>query len=272
MVAHPVYADHATGLTYAPFVNRQVGSVHTGFGVAALAPGGSTEVTAHAFEKGVFVLDGEFEFLRDGHAYRLSAGDFALIPTTVPHAWRNSGDVEARCVMVESPQPKAPGGWQDTWFAGPASWPDEITVPDLSDPRLSGLGHYGVENQPPSSDNNPYLHGFSMRMMLDNEVGAIHFYMFIINFRDGGLCDHHDHPFEETYFMLEGEIDCVFEGQEYHLKAGDYGWTGVGTQHGFFPKKGQPARWLEVQVPQPPRRGGQRWYNQWDYINETLKK
>lgn len=245
--------------------------MHTGFGVAALAPGGATETTVHAFEKGVFVLDGELDVLRDGQAYRLSTGDFVLISTGVPHAWRNSGAAAARWVAVESPQPKPPEGWQDTWFTGPASWPDEIAAPDLVDPRTSGFGHYGVENQPPSSDVSSQLHGFSIRMLLDNDAGAVHFHMFIINFRDGGLCNHHDHPFEETYFMLEGEIECIFEGQEYTLKAGDYGWTGVGTQHGFFPKKGQPARWLEVQVPQPPRRGGQRWYSLWDYIEGTLK-
>ncbi len=149
LVTHPIYDGRATGLTYAPFVNRRAGSAHTGFGIASLTPGGATETTIHAFEKGVFVLDGEFDFLRDGHAYRLSAGDFVLIPTAVPHAWRNSSDAEARCVMVESPQPKPPEGWQDTWFTGPVSWPDAITLANLGAPRLSGFGHYDVENQPP---------------------------------------------------------------------------------------------------------------------------
>ncbi|MCZ6847008.1 MAG: hypothetical protein O7F69_14025 [Alphaproteobacteria bacterium] len=65
-MGHPIYNGHAAGFTYAPFANRQTGSVHTGFGVASLAPGGVTEVTVHAFEKGVFVLEGEFDFFRDG--------------------------------------------------------------------------------------------------------------------------------------------------------------------------------------------------------------
>ncbi len=245
--------------------------MHTGFGVAALAAGGASETTTHAFEKSIFVLDGALDFLRDGHAYRLVAGDFALISTGVAHAWRNSGAAQARWVMVESPQPKQSGEWQDTWFSGPTSWPEAIAAPDLADPRTSGFGHYAVEQQPPAAEVSSQLHGFSMRMLLDGNSCAVHFYMFIINFPDGGLCNHHDHPFEETYFMLEGEVDCTFEGEEYTLKAGDYGWTGVGAQHGFFPRKGQPARWLEVQVPQPPRSGWQRWYSLWDYIEATLK-
>ena len=258
-------------MSYAPFVNRHAGSVHTGFGVMELSPSGSTEVTAHAFEKGIYVIEGTLDVLRDGLPYRLSAGDYTLIPTATPHALRNGGNKKVSCVVVESPQPKSPEGWQDTWFYGEPVWPKKIEAPDLKDPRLMGIGHYNVNNQPPSSAVNSYLYGFSMKMLLDSEVGATHFRMFIINFRDGGLCDHHDHPFEETYFMLDGEIDCVFEGKKYTLKAGDYGWTGVGSQHGFFPKEGQPARWLEVQVPQPPRMGGQRWYSQWDYINQILK-
>ncbi|PPR13444.1 MAG: hypothetical protein CFH42_01196 [Alphaproteobacteria bacterium MarineAlpha12_Bin1] len=268
---HPVYEKNSSGLLYSPFINRRAGSVHTGFGVMSLLPGGNTEMITNAFEKGLFVLDGNLDLMRGEESYELSKGDFALIPTAVPHAWRNSSKSDVRWVVVESPQPKDPGQWQDTWLSGPVIWPEKISKLTLDDPRLSGMGNYNVKNQPPSTEISPYLNGFSMKMLLDNEAGSIHFYMFIINFRDGGICDHHDHPFEETYFMLEGEVDCVFEGQEYTLKEGDYGWTGVGTQHGFFPKKGKPARWLEVQVPQPPRRGGQRWYSEWDYVNEILK-
>ena len=53
LVTHPIYDGRATGLTYTPFVDRQAGSVHTGFGAASLTPGGATETTIHAFEKGV---------------------------------------------------------------------------------------------------------------------------------------------------------------------------------------------------------------------------
>ena len=101
-------------------------------------------------------------------------------------AMENGGNNKVSCVVVESPQPKSPEGWQDTWFYGEAVWPKIIEAPDLKDPRLMGIGHYNVNNQPPSSAVNSYLYGFSMKMLLDSEVGATHFRMFIINFRDGG--------------------------------------------------------------------------------------
>ena len=129
-------------MSYAPFVNRHAGSVHTGFGVMELSPSGSTEVTAHAFEKGIYVIEGSLDVLRDGLPYRLSAGDYTLITTATPHALRNGGNKKVSCVVVESPQPKSPEGWQDTWFYGAAVWPKKIVAPDLKDPRLIGIGHY----------------------------------------------------------------------------------------------------------------------------------
>ena len=115
------------------------------------------------------------------------------------------------------------------------------------------------------------LFGFSQRMMVDANFGASHFNLFVIGFPDGGLCNHHDHPFEEGYFVLDGAVDITFDGKDYTLETGDYAWTGVGAQHAFFPKKGQPVLWLEFQAPQPPAQGGMRWMTQWDYVNTVLK-
>ncbi len=106
---------------------------------------------------------------------------------------------------------------------------------------------------------------------MDDVFGAVHFNMFVISFADGGLCNHHDHPFEEAYFVLGGEVDIVFDGQEYVLREGDFAWTGVGAQHAFFPRKGTPVHWLEIQAPQPPVREGVRFHSPWDYMSNVLK-
>ena len=85
---------------------------------------------------------------------------------------------------------------------------------------VGGVARLGVHVRPITCAKQTVtsdLHGFSLRMLMDANFGAMHFNLFVVGFPDGGLCNHHDHPFEETYFMLEGEVDCVFEGQEYTL-------------------------------------------------------
>ena len=272
LLPHPVYGDQVPGLSYAPFVTRRTGSVHTNFGVLELAAGTKSETMFHAFEKGVFVMSGTLDLMIGAQVHRLGEGHHALIPTGTTHAFHNPSESAARWVMVESPQPKLPDTWRDTWFSGPCEWPTDAQAPDLADIRTTGLGKYADSQLPPTSEVVPdNLYGFSMRMLMDGNFGATHFFMFIIDFPDGGMCNHHDHPFEEAYFILEGAVDCEMDGRRYTLEAGDYAWTGVGSRHGFFPKEGRPVRWLEVQVPQPPRREWQRWFSQWDYIETTLR-
>ena len=47
------------------------------------------------------------------------------------------------------------------------------------------------------------------------------------------------HPFEETYFFLEGEAEATFDGKPVVLGAGDIAWAGVGLP-ALLP---QPWRW-----------------------------
>lgn len=209
--------------------------------------------------------------MRDGRAYRLAEGDFMLIPTGIAHAYRNVSDASARWVEMCAPQPKAPDAWQDTWFSGPSVWDGDAAPVDLRDRRTQMLGHYDYEQHTSPLTISPDLDGFSQRMMMDDVFGAVHFNMFVISFADGGICNHHDHRFEEAYFVLGGEVDIVFDGQEYVLREGDFAWTGVGAQHAFFPRKGTPVHWLEIQAPQPPVREGVRFLSAWDYMSTILK-
>ncbi|MCZ6840664.1 MAG: cupin domain-containing protein, partial [Alphaproteobacteria bacterium] len=81
LAPHPIYDGHGSGLTWAPFIEHTDHTVHAAFGAMELASEGETELVSHAFEKALFVTDGELEINRDGHTYRLSAGDFILVPT-----------------------------------------------------------------------------------------------------------------------------------------------------------------------------------------------
>lgn len=271
LAPHPKYGDRAHGLNWAPFVEHADDTVHISYGIIEVAPGGETELTIQAHETGMYLLEGEIDVIRDGRAYRLVAGDFMLIPTGIAHAYRNAGSASARWVEMCAPQPKGPDAWQDTWFDGAADWPDAPALINLADRRDQMVGHYDIAQHTPPLTITPDLDGFSQRMMIDDVFGAVHFNMFVINFANGGICNHHDHAFEEAYYVLGGEVDIVFDGQEYLLKKGDFAWTGVGAQHAFFPREGTPVHWLEIQAPQPPVREGVRFYSPWDNFTNVLK-
>lgn len=271
LLPHPKYGEHATGLNWAPFVEHSDETVHVSYGTIELLSGGETALTIQAYETGLYMIAGEVEVLRNGRAYKLTEGDFMLIPTGVEHAYRNTGSASARWIEMCAPQPKGPDGWQDVWFAGPAGWDRKAAPVNLADRRVSMVGHYDYSQHTPPLTVSPDLTGFSQRMMMDDVFGAVHFNMFVVSFADGGQCNYHDHPFEEAYYVLGGKVDIVFDGQEYVLKEGDFAWTGVGAQHAFFPRQGTPVHWLEIQAPQPPVRDGVRFMSPWDDMTTVLK-
>lgn len=259
------YEGHARGHGRKTLLDRAAGSVHVGYCMCDLAPGGELDRAIHAFEKTIYVLAGVVDLERDGMHVRLAADDFALVSTGVPHALRNGGTETAQWVEVCTPQPKPVGGWQDTFFVPTLDWSTLTEAPPPGDPRRKRLGRYGG-TMPPGGYLHGDLHGFSIRYFVDRDFGGVHLNMFTVEFANGGICNHHDHPFEEAYLVLEGDVDIVFDGRSYTLAAGDFAWTAVGSRHAFFPVEGRPVRWLEIQAPQPPAQESMRWHGAWEEL------
>jgi quercetin dioxygenase-like cupin family protein len=114
------------------------------------------------------------------------------------------------------------------------------------------------------------IFGISLKMLVDHMLGAQHLTLFMVEFQPGGEGNIHDHPFEESYVLLTGEAEAILDGKTYHVKAGDYVWTGVGGTHGFFNKGTVPVRWIETQTPQPPNQQGFRFPADWAYLAKKL--
>jgi mannose-6-phosphate isomerase-like protein (cupin superfamily) len=114
--------------------------------------------------------------------------------------------------------------------------------------------------------------GITVKMMVDSDLGAQLSTMFMVQYEPAGLAGAHDHPLEETYLILEGEVDGWFEGVQYRLKPGDCAWAGVGCVHEFRNPTQGIVRWLETQAPQPPRRYSYRFRRDWKYLEEKLGK
>jgi mannose-6-phosphate isomerase-like protein (cupin superfamily) len=82
----------------------------------------------------------------------------------------------------------------------------------------------------------------------------------------GAFRTRHDHPIEEFYMGLSGEVIMEIEDQSFKLGPGDVAWTGVGTSHAFRHTGEVPFQWLETQTPQFPAQYGTRNYVQWEKL------
>ena len=101
--------------------------------------------------------------------------------------------------------------------------------------------------------------GISVKMMVDSDLGADLSTMFMVQYEHGGFAGAHDHPLEETYQILDGEVEAFFDGTAYQLGPGDVAWAGVGCVHEFRNIGSGRVRWLETQAPQPPPRHSYRF-------------
>jgi mannose-6-phosphate isomerase-like protein (cupin superfamily) len=112
--------------------------------------------------------------------------------------------------------------------------------------------------------------GINVKMMVDSDLGAQLSTMFMVQYDPDGATGPHDHPFEETYFFLEGQAEATFDGKPVVLGAGDIAWAGVGCPHSFRNLGAGTLRWLETQAPQPPPRYSYRFARDWNYLREVL--
>ncbi len=250
-------------------VGAPVGAVHTGFGICELDPSGALPAHVHAFEQAFFVLEGELVLTTPEGAFRFGPDDYGLVPVGLPHAWRNEGTATARWADMQAPQPRT-HYHGDTMQVGLAGAPLAVR-PNLKDPRARSFGHIAAASMSGPSPDEVSMRtarlvysGITVKMMVDTDLGAQLQTMFMVQYEADGVAGAHDHPFEETYLILEGATDATFDGQRYRLERGDVAWAGVGCVHSFRNAGRGPVRWLETQAPQPPARYSYRFAGEWE--------
>jgi Mannose-6-phosphate isomerase len=287
---HPVTTTATSmGLSRHRIVGPDEGAVHTEAAVGALTPGGWLGRHIHSFEEALYVLAGELIIDIDGHVHRLLRGDYAFIPIGTWHALANAGSAPIRWFSVNAPQRLDPAaGRRDTFFqGGPLDVPALAVLaarPAFGDPSLRSVGHYDgtppqaealrvadpAHGRAPAGMDSAILaySGISVKMLVDRGIGADLLTMFTVDYEPNGAAQVHDHPFEEVYYFLEGEIEGVLDGESVTLRAGDVAFAGVGSTHGFFNTGGGRVRWIETQAPQPPARHAYRWMDAWKQFEE----
>ena len=273
------YVDHSNGYGRQILVDHQItGAVHTGLGLCRLDAAGVLHPHVHFYEEAFFLLEGEVIMRHDHRDALLRVGDYGIIPPGVPHAWRNVSDQPTRWLEMLSPQPKGAGLEHDTLFLPGQSAPLTGTTPDFRDQMTRYLGHFDDSQMPPPAQlqmegyRGNSISGISLKMLIDHQLGAQQLTLFMVEFQPGGAGNIHDHPFEETYFLVSGAAEAVLDGQTYQVQAGDCVWTSVGGTHGFFNTGSVPVRWIETQAPQPPHQHGFRFPADWKYLEEQLSR
>jgi quercetin dioxygenase-like cupin family protein len=263
------------GLRIARAIDRSTGSVQLAIGLCELAGGGWIGSHLHPHEESVYVLEGNVDLWLRGAWRRLGASSFALIPTGEIHTWRNVAGGPAKWLSIRSPSLSLPVSPALRQIDLPDHRPEgssvaarevrpwlpavgrlnEEDVPPYGPLSLGGLGHYGGQ-----------VRNVSIAMLLDAQRGAVHHTMFHVAVppSDGqlGALSGHTHPFEEVFIMLEGTTEWQFDGNRCHGTPGDVLWAASGVQHAVL-ARGGPARWIEIQSPQPPQRHGFLFPAEW---------
>ena len=283
----PGHPEHTDGHSRCSVVDRASGSVHMGVGLCSLDAGGRIDQHAHSFEESFYVLEGAPTLILDGRGYRLRPAACGVVPVGVPHAWLGPESGSTRWIDMLAPQPREEGAVEDTFFLGPVPEHDSVEI-DVRDPRSRHLfrldeGQMVLDNLKVGAPvDAPTVSasmatallaysGIAVKMLVDQRLDAQLSTMFMVEYQPRGVAQPHDHPLEETYVILEGEVEAVADDAHYVLEAGDAFWTGVGCIHAFYNTSDSTVRWLETQAPQPPARHSYRFNRDWDYLKSKLR-
>jgi quercetin dioxygenase-like cupin family protein len=271
---HPAFGGHADGYRRASLVDHATGSLHTGLSIDELTPGGTLSPHVHSYEESFYLLAGEAILRVHDQAHRVRPGDFGVIKVGTVHAWRAVGTTPVRWLQMAAPQPKPPGQERDTFFVRGASAPQDPTPLDPTHRGEALLGHFDVGQIPPGDEGRMMgggLKGVFLKWLIDEKFGAVHHRLLLIEYLPGVAIGPHDHTYEESYFILSGEVEAMMDGKRYVAKPGDVLWTGVGCVHAFANTGREPVRWLETFSPQPPSENVFRFMAEWEQRARDLE-
>src|SRR5690606_33084379 len=112
---------------------------------------------------------------------------------------------------------------------------------DTRDPRTRSFGNITPEHMNPGRQSQELLavsasmrtallvySGITLKMMVDSDLGASLGTLFMVEYEPDGKAGPHDHPLEEAYLVVEGEVVATFDGEEFLLKPGAIAWAAVG--------------------------------------------
>ncbi len=87
--------------------------------------------------------------------------------------------------------------------------------------------------------------GFTRAPAVDEASGSVQMGFGICTLDGGGTIDTHVHSFEESFYLLEGQVVIDTNEGSFSLRPGDYGVVPVGGPHAWRNLSDAPARWAD---------------------------
>jgi mannose-6-phosphate isomerase-like protein (cupin superfamily) len=285
-VTPAAWQDHSVGFRRQLLINRATGSPHMTLSIGHLEVSGYVETALHSFEFSIYVLSGSLALTTLGQTTMLDADHAVAVPVGTTYSLRAvNGPV--KWLQMAAPTEFDDGRRQDTFFTDEALIESTPVVPDMRDPRnqnavrfdsdsmdlrkLAGGSDVSAPTVSPSMATALLAYsGISVKMLIDQQRGAQLHTMFVVDYQPTAIAHPHDHPFEEAYVFVEGEVHALVDGELLVFHPGDVLWAGVGADHGFENRGSGLVRWIEVQAPQPPARHSYRFSREWEHLAAQL--
>jgi quercetin dioxygenase-like cupin family protein len=93
-------------------------------------------------------------------------------------------------------------------------------------------------------------HGLARAVVVGPEQGAVHTEIAIGSFQAGGWLCRHFHSFEESLYVLGGELLLEIDGTVHRLHQGDFALIPIGVQHTLANARDDSVRWMSMNTPQ----------------------
>ena len=112
--------------------------------------------------------------------------------------------------------------------------------------------------------------GIAVKMLVDQRLDAQLHTMFMVEYEPGGVAHPHDHPLEESYYILEGEVEARADGERYTLRPA----TRSGPASAAFTRSTTDRRarcaGSRRSRPNRPRRHSYRFNRDWEYLQSRI--
>lgn len=276
------YRGHSVGYRRQTLVNHECGSPHMTLSFNYLDDGGHIDTVLHSFEMSLYVYTGTLAVTTLGTTTLLGPHHTIVLPLAEAYSVR-AVDGPASWLQMAAPGELHDGRRTDTFFTGQVFASSGEVTPDMRDPRnrnavrfdsdsmdlrrLAGGSPVNAPTVSPSMATALLAYsGIGVKMLIDQQMGAQLHTMFIVDYQPTAIAHPHDHPFEEAYVFVEGEVHGLIDGELHVFHPGDVLWAAVGTDHGFENRSDGLVRWIEVQAPQPPARHSYRFSREWEHL------
>ncbi len=129
---------------------EQTGGAYSLFEDTVPPQNGTLPHIHHREDESFYVVEGEFEFLRDGETIRAGAGSLVYVPRGSLHAFKNVGEERGRLLLSQTP-----GGLHERFFEEVGEEATDRTTPPVGaeSPDLLALvavaAKYGTEMTAP---------------------------------------------------------------------------------------------------------------------------